>query len=105
VLNKMRPARPVGQKACVHAHQREDGGLGMEANLKDAFIEHVQALQEGMAASWSPTRAMWKRWATPAKPCMMRGRPDQRVSGELLATDLRRAQHHLGGDHRAHHAG
>ncbi|MEO8066164.1 MAG: tRNA uridine-5-carboxymethylaminomethyl(34) synthesis GTPase MnmE [Flavobacteriales bacterium] len=71
-------------------------GAGMQ-ELKDAFIEHVQALQENdggiVVTNVRHVEALVhaRQALHDARLAMAKG-----VSGELLATDLRRAQHHLG---------
>ena len=69
-------------------------GIG---ELKDAFIEHVQALQEGDGGI-VVTNARHVEALGHARQALHDARlaMDKGVSGELLATDLRRAQHHLG---------
>ena len=71
-------------------------GTGI-SELKDAFIEHVQALQEGdggiVVTNVRHVEALGhaRQALHGARLAMTKG-----LSGELLATDLRRAQHHLG---------
>lgn len=94
VLNKTDlPGAQKGGKL-MHISAKTGGGI---SELKDAFIEHVQALREGdggivvtnvrhMEALGHARQALHD-----ARIALKNG-----VSGELLATDLRRAQHHLG---------
>lgn len=94
VLNKVDLPEARRGSAVMHISARSGEGLD---ELKDAFIEHVQALQESdgglvvtnarhVEALGSARQALHD-----AREAMASG-----VSGEFLATDLRRAQHHLG---------
>ncbi|MFZ1688126.1 MAG: tRNA uridine-5-carboxymethylaminomethyl(34) synthesis GTPase MnmE [Flavobacteriales bacterium] len=94
VLNKSDlPNVQVGSKVMTISAKT---GAGMQ-ELKDAFIEHVEALQEGdggiVVTNARHVEALGhaRQALHDARLAMNKG-----VSGELLATDLRRAQHHLG---------
>ena len=94
VLNKSDlPNVQVGSKVMAISAKT---GTGMQ-ELKDAFMEHVQALQEGdggiVVTNVRHVEALGhaRQALHDARLAMAKG-----VSGELLATDLRRAQHHLG---------
>ncbi|MBK8497737.1 MAG: tRNA uridine-5-carboxymethylaminomethyl(34) synthesis GTPase MnmE [Flavobacteriales bacterium] len=71
-------------------------GTGL-AELKDAFIEHVQALQQGegdiVVTNVRHVEALGhaRQALHDARIALVNG-----TGGELLAADLRRAQHHLG---------
>ncbi len=94
VLNKI--DLPGAQKGGKLMHISAKTGEGM-SELKDAFIEHVQALQEGdggiVVTNVRHVEALGhaRQALHDARIALKNG-----VSGELLATDLRRAQHHLG---------
>ncbi|MBP7515067.1 MAG: tRNA uridine-5-carboxymethylaminomethyl(34) synthesis GTPase MnmE [Flavobacteriales bacterium] len=94
VLNKI--DLPGAQKGGKLMHISAKTGAGMN-ELKDAFIEHVQALQEGdggiVVTNVRHVEALGhaRQALHDARIALTKG-----VSGELLATDLRRAQHHLG---------
>ncbi len=94
VLNKI--DLPGTQKNGALMHISAKNGEGIN-ELKDAFIEHVQALQEGdggiIVTNVRHVEALAhaRQALHDARLALKNG-----VSGELLATDLRRAQHHLG---------
>ncbi len=95
VLNKNDlPDVQVGSNV-MSISAKTGAGIG---ELKDAFIEHVQALQEGdggiVVTNARHVEALGhaRQALHDARLAMSKG-----VGGELLATDLRRAQHHLGG--------
>ncbi len=94
VLNKI--DLPGAQKGGKLMHISAKTGEGM-SELKDAFIEHVQSLQEGdggiVVTNVRHVEALGhaRQALHDARIALKNG-----VSGELLATDLRRAQHHLG---------
>ena len=94
VLNKTDlPGVQVGSKVMsISAKNR----TGLE-ELKDAFVEHVQALQEDEGGI-VVTNARHVEALVHARQALHEARMaiQKGVSGELLATDLRRAQHHLG---------
>ncbi|MCC6541945.1 MAG: tRNA uridine-5-carboxymethylaminomethyl(34) synthesis GTPase MnmE [Flavobacteriales bacterium] len=71
-------------------------GIGLEA-LKEAFVAHVRAMQSG-PGDIVVTNARHVDALTKARDALHEAKRaiDQGVSGELLAIDLRRAQHHLG---------
>jgi len=71
-------------------------GAGLQ-ELKDAFMEHVQALQEGEGGI-VVTNARHVEALGHARQALHQARMGimNGTGGELLATDLRRAQHHLG---------
>lgn len=94
VLNKVDLPGARHGSAVMHISARS--GEGVE-ELKDAFIEHVQALQESdgglVVTNARHVEALGnaRQALHDARQAMANG-----VSGEFLATDLRRAQHHLG---------
>jgi tRNA modification GTPase len=94
VLNKI--DLPGAQKGGKLMHISAKTGEGM-SELKDAFMEHVQALQEGdggiVVTNVRHVEALGhaRQALQDARIALKNG-----VSGELLATDLRRAQRHLG---------
>ncbi|HEX2616770.1 MAG TPA: tRNA uridine-5-carboxymethylaminomethyl(34) synthesis GTPase MnmE [Flavobacteriales bacterium] len=65
--------------------------------LKQAFIHHVNALNADQS-DIVVTNARHVEALTHARAALLAARKgiEDRISGELLATDLRRAQHHLG---------
>lgn len=94
VLNKMDLPGASQNGALMHISAKTGAGV---SELKDAFIEHVQALQEtdgGIVV----TNVRHVEALGHARQALHDARIalNQGVSGELLATDLRRAQHHLG---------
>lgn len=93
VLNKsdVAPAPATGTLA-ISAKK----GEGLEA-LKQRFLDHVNALRTG-PADIVVTNARHVDALTKAKQALMDARASisAGTSGELLAVDLRRAQHHLG---------
>lgn len=94
VLNKV--DLPEARRGSAVMHISAWSGEGLE-ELKDAFIEHVQALQESdgglVVTNARHVEALGnaRQALHDARQAMANG-----VSGEFLATDLRRAQHHLG---------
>lgn len=94
VLNKrdLPGVKPGGSVMSISAKT----GAGMQ-ELKEAFIEHVQALQQGdggiVVTNVRHVEALGhaRQALHDARMALTNG-----VGGELLATDLRRAQHHLG---------
>jgi tRNA modification GTPase len=72
------------------------GGTGLEA-LKKAFITHVEQLRQG-PGDIVVTNARHVDALTKARSALQDAKRaiDNGISGELLAIDLRRAQHHLG---------
>lgn len=94
VLNKMDLPGASQNGALMHISAKTGAGM---SELKDAFIEHVQALQEGdggiVVTNARHVEALGhaRQALHDARIALTKG-----VSGELLATDLRRAQHHLG---------
>ncbi|QQR86423.1 MAG: tRNA uridine-5-carboxymethylaminomethyl(34) synthesis GTPase MnmE [Flavobacteriales bacterium] len=94
VLNKVDLPEARRGSAVMHISARSGEGLD---ELKDAFIEHVQALQESdgglVVTNARHVEALGnaRHALHDARQAMANG-----VSGEFLATDLRRAQHHLG---------
>ena len=71
-------------------------GLGLDA-LRMRFMDHVQALPGG-ESDIVVTNARHVEALTKAKTALASAKQgvEQGISGELLATDLRQAQHHLG---------
>lgn len=71
-------------------------GQGLEA-LKQRFLDHVNALRAG-PGDVVVTNARHVDALTKARTALLDARKaiEQGISGELLAVDLRRAQHHLG---------
>jgi tRNA modification GTPase len=71
-------------------------GKGLD-RLKEAFVEHVNAMRNG-PGDVVVTNARHVDALTKARQALLDARHavDQGLSGELLAIDLRRAQHHLG---------
>lgn len=94
VLNKIDLPGARSGSAVMHISAKQGTGI---SELKDAFIEHVQALQEGdggiVVTNVRHVEALGhaRQALHDARKAMAKG-----LSGELLATDLRRAQHHLG---------
>ena len=94
VLNKIDLPGTHAGSSVMHISAKTGAGI---QELKDAFIEHVQALQEGeggiVVTNVRHVEALGhaRQALHDARIAMAKG-----VSGELLATDLRRAQHHLG---------
>jgi len=102
VLNKIDLPGAHAGSAVMHISAKHGTGIG---ELKDAFIEHVQALQpsssrisgEGdggiVVTNVRHVEALGhaRQALHDARLALTKG-----LSGELLATDLRRAQHHLG---------
>lgn len=71
-------------------------GKGLD-RLKEAFVEHVNAMRNG-PGDIVVTNARHVDALAKARQALLDARHavDQGLSGELLAIDLRRAQHHLG---------
>lgn len=71
-------------------------GQGLEA-LKQLFVEHVNALNSG-PGDIVVTNARHVEALTKARAALQDAKKgiDNSISGELLALDLRKAQHHLG---------
>ena len=94
VLNKcdLPGARPSGSVLSISART----GVGMEA-LQQAFLSHVHGLRTGQG-DIVVTNARHVDALRKAKASLEDARKaiDLGISGELLAIDLRRAQHHLG---------
>ncbi len=94
VLNKIDLPGVKAGSGVMHISAKTGAGL---QELKDAFIEHVEALQESdggiVVTNVRHVEALEnaRQALHDARIAMTKG-----VSGELLATDLRRAQHHLG---------
>ncbi|MBK8339457.1 MAG: tRNA uridine-5-carboxymethylaminomethyl(34) synthesis GTPase MnmE [Flavobacteriales bacterium] len=94
VLNKIDLPGAQAGSAVMHISAKQGTGI---SELKDAFIEHVQALQEGdggiVVTNVRHVEALGhaRQALHDSRLAMARG-----ISGELLATDLRRAQLHLG---------
>ncbi len=94
VLNKIDLPGVKAGSGVMHISAKTGAGL---PELKDAFIEHVEALQESdggiVVTNVRHVEALEhaRQALHDARIAMTKG-----VSGELLATDLRRAQHHLG---------
>jgi tRNA modification GTPase len=65
--------------------------------LKKLFVDHVQGLRNG-PGDIVVTNTRHVEALTKARTALMEAQKaiDQGISGELLAIDLRRAQHHLG---------
>lgn len=98
VLNKcdtapLLPAAPDGNGLLRISAKR---GQGLEA-LKDAFTAHVRAMRSG-TGDIVVTNARHVDALTRARQALLDAKKaiEGSVGGELLATDLRRAQHHLG---------
>ncbi len=94
VLNKVDLPGVQAGSAVMSISAKTGAGI---SELKDAFIEHVQALQVddgGIVV----TNARHVEALGHARQALHQARVaiDKGVGGELLATDLRRAQHHLG---------
>jgi tRNA modification GTPase len=94
VLNKMdvpgtRPPRDI-----ITISARKGSGLDV---LKKLFVDHVQGLRNG-PGDIVVTNTRHVEALTKARTALMEAQKaiDQGISGELLAIDLRRAQHHLG---------
>lgn len=94
VLNKMDVpnSRPARELLSISARK----GMGLD-RLKAQLVEHVQGLLHG-PADLVVTNARHVEALTKAKAALedARNALEQGLSGELLAIDLRRAQHHLG---------
>ncbi len=94
VLNKIDLPNTQTGSSVMHISAKTGAGI---QELKDAFIEHVHALQEGeggiVVTNVRHVEALGhaRQALHDARIAMTKG-----VSGEFLATDLRRAQHHLG---------
>lgn len=94
VLNKIDLPGAHAGSSVMHISAKTGAGIG---ELKDAFIEHVQALQQddgGIVV----TNVRHVEALGHARQALHEARTalGEGVSGELLAIDLRRAQHHLG---------
>lgn len=94
----------VMSKADLPGVQVSDGTLAISARtglgldrLQQAFLDHVNAMR-GDDGGMVVTNARHVEALAHARSALRAAREgiDQRVGGELLATDLRRAQHHLG---------
>ncbi|MCC7503340.1 MAG: tRNA uridine-5-carboxymethylaminomethyl(34) synthesis GTPase MnmE, partial [Flavobacteriales bacterium] len=72
------------------------GGKGLE-ELKKAFITHVEQLRQG-PGDIVVTNARHVDALTRSRAALLDAKRaiENNISGELLAIDLRRAQHHLG---------
>ena len=94
VLNKsdVPGVKPAKDMLAISAR----GGKGLEV-LKKAFITHVEQLRQG-PGDIVVTNARHVDALTKARAALLdaKGAIDNGISGELLAIDLRRAQHHLG---------
>ncbi|HPF89875.1 MAG TPA: tRNA uridine-5-carboxymethylaminomethyl(34) synthesis GTPase MnmE [Flavobacteriales bacterium] len=94
VLNKcdLEGVRVTNGTIAISAKQ----GVGMDL-LKEAFLAHVRAMQSG-TGDIVVTNARHVDALTRARKALLEAKQaiDSGVSGELLAIDLRRAQHHLG---------
>lgn len=85
--------KPV-EKAVMHISARKGDGLD---RLKQRFVEHVRGLQSA-DSDIVVTNARHVEALTKAKAALLSAKQgvEARISGELLATDLREAQYHLG---------
>ncbi|HRH69667.1 MAG TPA: tRNA uridine-5-carboxymethylaminomethyl(34) synthesis GTPase MnmE [Flavobacteriales bacterium] len=94
VLNKCDVPGVVTSKDMLSISARD--GKGLDA-LKRAFVDHVQAMRTG-PGDIVVTNARHVDALTKARAALLDAKQaiDLGKSGELLATDLRRAQHHLG---------
>lgn len=92
VLNKSDLATARPRRTLAISAKR---GEGLE-RLKEVFLEHVNALDRG--GDIVVTNARHVEALTHAREALLAAKAgiERRISGELLATDLRRAQHHLG---------
>lgn len=92
VLNKSDLATVRPRRTLAISAKR---GEGLE-RLKEVFLEHVNALDRG--GDIVVTNARHVEALTHAREALLAAKDgiERRISGELLATDLRRAQHHLG---------
>lgn len=95
---------PVFNKCDVPGVQIREGTIGISARsgagmelLKEAFLAHVRAMQSG-SGDIVVTNARHVDALSKARGALLEAKKaiDMGISGELLATDLRRAQHHLG---------
>lgn len=94
VMNKSDvPGVPVGQGMLSISAR---SGLGLD-HLKAALIAHVQSMQSG-SGDIVVTNARHVDALRKAREALLEAKKaiDMGISGELLAIDLRRAQHHLG---------
>jgi tRNA modification GTPase len=94
VLNKCDvPGAQAGKKTLSIAAR---SGKGLDV-LKDALVEHVHALRNG-PGDIVVTNARHVDALRKARASLLEAKKaiDLGISGELLAIDLRRAQHHLG---------
>lgn len=94
VLNKMDVPGTRQPKETLTLSARK--GSGMDA-LKQRFVDHVQGLRNGPGDT-VVTNARHVEALTKARAALQESQKaiELGISGELLAIDLRRAQHHLG---------
>ena len=94
VMNKCDVPGVLASKQMLSISARDGKGLD---TLKKAFVDHVQAMRNG-PGDIVVTNARHVDALTKARAALLDAKQaiDLGKSGELLATDLRRAQHHLG---------
>jgi tRNA modification GTPase len=94
VMNKCDVPGVVASERMLSISARDGKGLD---TLKNAFVGHVQAMRNG-PGDIVVTNARHVDALTKARTALQDAKQaiDLGKSGELLATDLRRAQHHLG---------
>lgn len=97
VMNKADLAGPAdkpGEEGVMHISARKGTGLD---RLKQRFVDHVRGLQSAEGGI-VVTNARHVEALTKARAALLSAKQgvQEGISGELLATDLREAQYHLG---------